>query len=158
MASPIDVLRAHMEANPEFWVRPFKDALEAERVVADRISGKLQVLPDHPTRLRALAAAIERTHRPPFGEQLATVQGFVYFVRGGDRIKIGFSQLPVEMGRLQALQTGSPVELELVGQRPGTKLTERALHKLFAEDRVHGEWFEISDDLLALAEQADGAA
>jgi hypothetical protein len=73
-----------------------------------------------------------------------TPQGFVYIIsaKGLDLVKIGFSQTP--HSRLNALQTGSPVELELFSTWRGTERDERELHCILAEFRTKREWFSLS--------------
>jgi hypothetical protein len=39
--------------------------------------------------------------------------------------------------------------MELLRTEPGGLARERELHEIFAEDRVHGEWFKESDQLTA---------
>lgn len=71
------------------------------------------------------------------------VPSFVYFIATrpprGKKIKIGFATNVHK--RLKALQTSSPVKLQLVLSFPGTRQDEQALHKRFAEHRMEGEWF-----------------
>ena len=75
-----------------------------------------------------------------------TPQGFVYIVsaKGLDLVKIGFSQTP--HSRLNTLQTGSPVELELFATWRGTEGDERELHSILAEFRTMREWFSLSPE------------
>lgn len=75
---------------------------------------------------------------------------FVYFIEAttSGLIKIGSASNPV--GRLAALQTGSPERLRLLGTEPGGAARERELHSIFAADRSHGEWFHPSEALLNL--------
>ena len=64
----------------------------------------------------------------------------VYFIRAETgQIKIGISYDPV--GRLHDLRGASPVPLKLLGAIPGGIEQEIALHKRFAKQRLHGEWF-----------------
>ncbi len=64
----------------------------------------------------------------------------VYFIRAeSSQIKIGISYDPV--GRLHDLRGASPVPLKLLGTIPGGIEQEIALHKRFAKQRLHGEWF-----------------
>ncbi len=67
----------------------------------------------------------------------------VYFVlaRRTNLVKIGVSDDP--RSRLSALQTGSPIKLEIVAEMPGDERYERVLHESFAEYRIHGEWFRF---------------
>lgn len=67
----------------------------------------------------------------------------VYFVRGGDLVKIGYSAHVSQ--RVDALRIGSPVPLTLWYLRNGDRELERELHDRFADDRSHGEWFHVSD-------------
>lgn len=69
----------------------------------------------------------------------------VYFVRGGNLVKIGVAEKPID--RLAALQVGSPVPLILVGELPGDERYERLLHSHFGEYAVHGEWFRCAGRL-----------
>lgn len=74
----------------------------------------------------------------------------IYFMQAvdGGPIKIGLSGDPAS--RLRAVQTTSPVELELLAEIPGSVEMERKFHDWFAPGRLHGEWF--SEETPALAE------
>lgn len=68
--------------------------------------------------------------------------GSVYFIgdqMGGDTIKIGWSRDPVT--RMQQLQTGNPMPLKFWGIVAASRMIEPALHLLFANSSVNGEWF-----------------
>ncbi len=73
---------------------------------------------------------------------------YVYFIQAvdGGLIKIGKSEDPIN--RLATIQMYSPVKLQILAATPHLK--EKAMHKAFADERVHGEWFKPSDRLLAL--------
>lgn len=73
--------------------------------------------------------------------------GVVYFVRGGDLIKIGHSKR--WQGRMSTLQTGSPAKLELLHVESGDVAKERALHRLFQHLHSHREWFRADEELVA---------
>lgn len=84
-------------------------------------------------------------------EPEATNQG-VYFIRGAGLVKIGISDCVVT--RIRELQLMGPAPLEPLGFIPvehRQELTqiERQLHRQFAADRSHGEWFK---ETLALAQ------
>jgi hypothetical protein len=66
---------------------------------------------------------------------------YVYFITGGGLTKIGVS-IEVE-SRMKNLQAGSPVPLTLVGTIRGSWRTEKLIHHLYKEYRVHGEWFNF---------------
>lgn len=70
------------------------------------------------------------------------VVSFVYFIRSGDRVKIGVSKDP--RARLSDLRIGSSRLLRIRYITPGDRAKERELHRLFASDRVNGEWFIYS--------------
>lgn len=77
---------------------------------------------------------------------------WTYFVQSidGGPIKIGFtSQTPDE--RLANLQTGSPVQLRIVGLLRGNR--EREMHQRFRQYRLQGEWFSVSKDLLTFIDE-----
>lgn len=74
-------------------------------------------------------------------------QGYIYAVECGGRIKIGFSKKPVK--RVSSLATGAPFECKLLGYWPGTVEQECELHQRFAAHRVHREWFEKTDEIIA---------
>jgi hypothetical protein len=63
------------------------------------------------------------------------------------RLKIGYTTSKPE-ARLKALQTGSPTVLKLMAVHPGTLAEERKLHEQFSESRLHGEWFEPSEEIV----------
>jgi hypothetical protein len=71
--------------------------------------------------------------------------GRVYFIDGGDNIKIGFTRSIRQ--RLKSLQAASPVPLKVICVVKGGKLREAAFHETFAHLRVHGEWFRSTREL-----------
>jgi hypothetical protein len=74
----------------------------------------------------------------------------VYFIRAGDYIKIGVASDPHR--RLREHQTSSPQKLELVGVIEGGRELERALHAMFSDAHVNGEWFKPTAKMLAIAQ------
>lgn len=75
-------------------------------------------------------------------------KGHLYFI-GADvgPIKIGCSHNP--KARLKDLQTASPYKLRLLAILEDGGHEEAAYHRWFAADRLHGEWFQPSEKLLA---------
>ncbi len=73
----------------------------------------------------------------------------VYVMQAENNIyKIGYSQ-QVET-RVSAMQTSSPLLLKLLMSicLPSDRIAhaiERALHKQFANKRIHGEWFQLNN-------------
>ncbi len=96
-------------------------------------------------------------------------RGYVYFIcpeallhreQGdqGARVKIGYTgSNPKE--RLRALQTGSPLPLQIWAYVDGTEELEAAFHNAFAPLRSHGEWFycegKLRDFLAHLGSEPD---
>lgn len=80
----------------------------------------------------------------------------VYFV-GSDLgpIKIGMAE-DVQK-RLASIQACSPSPLTLLATCGGGIKQERIYHKRFATHRLHGEWFEPHDDILAEVERLKAA-
>jgi hypothetical protein len=76
--------------------------------------------------------------------------GWVYFIACAEtrRCKIGYTRGPVEK-RMKSLQTGAAGKLRLIAKHPGTPETERKVHARFSDQRLHGEWFEMSEELFA---------
>ena len=52
--------------------------------------------------------------------------------------------------RLSTLQTGSTGKLNLIGYGFGDRELEKAIHDEFKNDRIIGEWFKPTEDLLNL--------
>jgi hypothetical protein len=60
--------------------------------------------------------------------------------------KIGKSNNPIN--RVSKLQTGSPYQIRLyttIKVEGDWSTVEQALHDAYADDRIHGEWFDISE-------------
>lgn len=74
----------------------------------------------------------------------------VYFVtcREANAVKIGSSLEP--HGRLREIQLGCPIKLKLEAMLPGSHAEEHALHARFADDRIHGEWFRLTEMIEAI--------
>ena len=75
----------------------------------------------------------------------------VYFIRpvgAAGPVKIGYSSDVAQ--RLESLQGGSPLPLEIVAIIERPQCYESALHWRLSESRIHGEWFRPDPDVLAL--------
>lgn len=99
-------------------------------------------------RIKTAAFELETVIRSDLAEQ-------VYVVQGGGMVKIGVSLQP--LGRLAALQAGSPISLEVIWRIgcPNARKLERALHRRYKAHRAHGEWFTAAPVLADLAGLAD---
>lgn len=73
--------------------------------------------------------------------------GIVYFLSGGDLIKIGFTANTANV-RAASVQTMSPVPLKILGTLLGDLNLERVLHAKFSHLRSHGEWFRAEQELV----------
>jgi hypothetical protein len=74
---------------------------------------------------------------------------YVYFAQAGGPeglLKIGFSKNP--WARVSDMQTSNAERIELLATERGTLDDERALHERFAADRVNGEWFAPSQEIM----------
>lgn len=88
----------------------------------------------------------KRAQRDARSESGVELTGKIYFARAGDRIKIGFSKNP--WARVDALRTGSPVPVILLGYIEADFSYERELHDRFAHLRDNLEWFRAEPELL----------
>lgn len=115
------------------------------------VDGKFKTLPVGTTleeaakaREKAIGRRLDDLPRaiPPKPKQPR--QGFVYVAHAPEvgRCKIGWSEYNPET-RVRELQIGSPVKLVLAVSFPGTIQDERRIHRAFAAERLHGEWFAI---------------
>ena len=68
-------------------------------------------------------------------------RGFVYFLKMGAYVKIGFST--DVKSRIRNLGVGCPEKAEVIGLIPGTEETERFFHSMFASASSNGEWFRL---------------
>lgn len=107
-----------------------------------------------PTRPSYYAPAPERISRAPHPPTEWDVKGSIYFVLApsSNRIKIGFSVNPAK--RIEAILTGCPERLAVLGVIPGTIPEEHALHHRFAPARVHREWFNATPELRSYIREA----
>lgn len=82
------------------------------------------------------------------------VHGYVYFVRAGEAIKIGYSVHPVK--RMSELQTANPEPMELLGALRGTLQDEKAIHADFSHLEIREEWFRAEEELLDFIQEISG--
>jgi hypothetical protein len=99
------------------------------------LSGDVSYTPEQPAR--EISRPVVAIGRP----------GYVYFMRMGDSVKIGFS---TDVGkRLKAIQTACPMPAKVIKIIPGSDQTERYFHHHFAAYRQSGEWFQLDGELAA---------
>lgn len=68
--------------------------------------------------------------------------GYVYFVRVGDQVKIGFTKDVRQ--RVKSIQTSCADPVEVMAVMPGTTETEKFLHLRYDAYRTGGEWFSLT--------------
>ena len=76
---------------------------------------------------------------------------YLYFARAGDAVKIGVAVEPES--RLRNLRSGHHQEIILLAAIPAHAALERAVHERFANLRLEGEWFRLSDELAEFIHQ-----
>jgi len=100
------------------------------------------------SRARAKAELAEAARLRKRAEQ---EHGYVYFMRSGNVVKIGFSTNP--RGRVKSLRTARPEASFICKIVKGGPATERKFHERFAAYRQAGEWFDLSGDLARYLER-----
>lgn len=83
-------------------------------------------------------ADIDRINGGPLDEWL-----YLVWARETHRYKVGYSRCVKE--RIAGLRGASPLPLDLIAARNGTRETEGYIHHLLRDFRCHGEWFEHPD-------------
>lgn len=83
--------------------------------------------------------------RKPIEAPASTVVYFIKRRRSGGGIKIGTAKDP--WVRLNDLQIGSDVRLDLIATEPGSYKRERELHAQFQDLHIRGEWFRPGEAL-----------
>lgn len=98
---------------------------------------------EHAAELREVRSRLGRSlPRNAAALIVGQAQGFVYFMRCGDWVKIGFSLEP--MGRVAHLHTNQPHEISAVVIVRGTREDERRAHAAVKSERLRGEWFNYT--------------
>jgi hypothetical protein len=72
----------------------------------------------------------------------------IYFLRAGPDGPVKIGRARDVARRVRTLQTGSAVQLLLLGVIPGVAKLERQLHHRWRRCRIRGEWFTPSPELL----------
>ena len=72
----------------------------------------------------------------------------IYFIQSDTYIKIGYTaSLESMLTRINNLQVGNPIKLNLIHAIAGSIQDEKILHKKFIKDYARGEWFYFSSDI-----------
>lgn len=88
---------------------------------------------------------IDRASNPAMQHE-DRIDGFIYFVRSDDYIKIGYTQNWTR--RQRELARNAPTGIDLLFLMGGSKIEEAHLHSQFHEHRQNGEWFKAHPGLL----------
>lgn len=67
------------------------------------------------------------------------MSGFIYAIRSGDFVKIGYAADPWK--RRSSIRLANPHPCEMLGFSPGSRADEKALHSKFSAYHHRGEWF-----------------
>lgn len=98
-------------------------------------------------RTRAATAGRQFTKRGSFRAP-ANINGYVYFLKSGERVKIGFSLNP--FARASTLKTGLSHGVSAMVFVPGSRRDEARAHRMLASYRQHGEWFDSHPKVVAV--------
>ena len=82
---------------------------------------------------------------------MTNTRGYTYLLTNGTHCKIGITTKTVT-SRIAELQTGSPTKIEISGYSYNSNALhmEEYLHNMFAAKRLMGEWFDLSDEDVAI--------
>jgi hypothetical protein len=139
--APVALCGRHLREVYEFA----QDMIEVYEFAQDMISEKWDAV------MRTYVADLQSRFSPPAPVKRGIRHGHIYFIRFGDRVKIGYSTDPAS--RIRVL----PHE-EVIGVIRGTRADERAWHDLLADFHVVGEWFTATPEVLAsLAQVVENA-
>lgn len=132
------------------YLHTFRDSMGIFRCYVRRAGSKKIPIPGKLGSRKFMAAyhaAMQQTAESPKPRRRDLHKGpCIYFIRGGDLIKIGRTN--DLRGRLSNLQIGSPTPLEVLLVLADTGPLEKVLHRRFAKARAHGEWFRAEKKLL----------
>lgn len=94
--------------------------------------------------LSETSPALEAEHQRRKSEAatMTPLSGVVYYIRFGDRVKIGYTT------NLRQRLHNLPHD-EVLATEIGTMADERARHRMFADLRVTGEWFRYEEPLIS---------
>lgn len=115
--------------------------------VGKAIPANLRVMPPDLDKLMSGALSLQPLG---FDETVYGKDPVVYFVRGGELIKIGWSRHV--RSRVMGMKIGSPAALTVVALALGGWELEAVLHAKYSEYHSHGEWFRYEGRLRELVD------
>jgi T5orf172 domain len=113
--------------------------LEDAKIAAQKINDQIGIMPraEKQRRVRGEKSSIAKV-------------GFIYFIRSGDAVKIGWTKHPFE--RMNQMLTGNPLGFSGIIAIRAQPQDELALHRACSAHRIQGEWFRAEPPVLALME------
>jgi len=83
--------------------------------------------------------------------------GKIYFIQSeiGGPIKIGWAYVDGIQSRFETIQSMNPFRLKILATLEGNIQLEHKLHKRFASDRLHGEWFNSSPAIMSFIKRLE---
>ena len=92
-------------------------------------------------------------------ERTSGKQGFVYLLKSPSGFyKIGRTKSPEDRLRTFSVKLPFEVEFEHITECQDMYYLEKTLHKRFADNRVNGEWFDLTADDVAYIKSIGGEA
>lgn len=104
--------------------------------------------------LRALPFRMAKAPRLDRPEMAALNLYFIQTDCAEGHIKIGIGADVIS--RMAQMQTGCPYKLKLLKVVKDAAHMEKVLHREFADDNLHGEWFRMTDRLLKVIDALEG--
>ena len=89
--------------------------------------------------------SIDRTIARQISEERQQTEGYVYFVRCGEYIKIGYTSDPNT--RMSKFRTNNPYVCELVAIMKGGRIREAEIQRQFSEHLHRGEWYRLHESI-----------
>lgn len=134
--------RAKFIEASQYGENPNPSRLECVYVEAGKVIFDMLDAPPYPS-VDELTAWRKRPSPPK--EKSRPKKGFIYLMRNkrNGMTKIGWSINPEF--REKTLQSEEP-EIEMIAKFPGSLEAEGELHTLFIDQRVRGEWFNLSEE------------
>lgn len=84
---------------------------------------------------------------PSYGDPMNRRPELAYIIKSGEYVKIGITK--DIRRRLETLQIGNPIKLEVIGLIPGGWEMEREMQGRFGACHVRGEWFLLTKEIQA---------
>lgn len=129
----------------QYGENPNPLALESFYVEAGKLIFDMMDAPPYPSDEERTAW---RKRPAPPKEKVRPKRGFIYLMRNkrNGMTKIGWSINPEF--REKTLQSEEP-EVEMIAKFPGSLQAEGELHALFTDQRVRGEWFNLTEEQIS---------